>query len=136
MYAVQVATVRVEIKQIGEDMVQNSGSFRLAGISAERLIETRYSANKVSLLDEMRSYLALKVLALSEESHLEIFSIQEQEKKERDEQGNERPVVDIRYWAHGSPIYTAQRLNGLLAHNRNQFQQWLDNKVYYDFFNY
>ena len=34
-------------------------------------------------------------------------------------------TVDLRFSAHGSPIFRSERLNGLLAHNRSNFQQWL-----------
>ena len=34
-------------------------------------------------------------------------------------------TVDLRYSAHGSPIFRSERLNGLLAHNKTNFQQWL-----------
>ena len=34
-------------------------------------------------------------------------------------------TVDLRYSAHGSPRYRSERLNGILAHNKSNFQQWL-----------
>ena len=115
-YDVQISTVNVLIKTINDDMVLNSGSIRLGGIGAERLLETRYSANQKSLLDNMQAYLSKEVFKLSSETNLEFFSIQT----------NQPDTVDLRYWAHGSPILKSERMNGLLAHNRSQFQQWLN----------
>ena len=119
-----VSTVVVTIRQLGDEATTNSGSMRIGGLSAERLIETRYAkktANERSLLDELRRFLARNVYQLASEAQLEFFSVQ-----------NHRTLantVDVRFWAHGSPPLTAERLNGLLAHHRLAVQQWLNGAV-------
>lgn len=72
---VQISTVIVVIKQIEDDMVQNSGSIRLSGVKAERLLETRYSPNERSLLNEIQTYLSEKIYKLGSEDNMEFFSI-------------------------------------------------------------
>lgn len=118
-YDVQVSTVNVLVKKVTDDMVENSGSIRLSGIGAEQLLETRYSLKQTSLLDEVQRYLAIEVLNLSSPSNLEFFSVQT----------NMPGTVDLRYWAHGSPIINSQQLNGLLAHRRGEFQEWINTMV-------
>lgn len=116
-YEAQVSTVTVLIRQVSEDIVRNAGSIRLSGVRAERLVETRYSINERSLLNEIQSYLARNIYRLSSDDNMEFFSVM-----------NHRTLpntVDLRFSAHGSPIYKTERLNGLLAHNRSDFQQWL-----------
>ncbi len=116
-YEAQISSVKVEIKAINDDITSNSGSIRLSGLQAEKLIETRYSPNERSLLDEIRTYLANNVYKLSSDSNLQFFSIMNHKSLPN--------TVDLRYSAHGSPIFKTERLNGLLAHNRTNFQQWL-----------
>ena len=108
--------VYVTVKLLNDDILTNSGSIRLSGITAERLLETRYSPNQRSLLDEIRAYLSSKIYKLSSESNLEFFSLMP----------SKQGFVDLRYSAHGSPIFKSERLNGILAHNQTQFQQWIN----------
>ena len=117
-YAAQQCTVVVYVKGVNDELVLNSGSIRLSGVTAERLIETRYSpTSDRSLLDEIQTYLAKDVYRLGSVENLKFFSIQNHKIWSQ--------TVDIRYAAHGSPVLRTERLNGLLAHNRTNFQQWL-----------
>lgn len=116
-YEAQTATVIVTVRQINDDIVQNSGSIRLTGVSAERLVETRYSSNERSILSEIQTYLAKNIYKLSTDENLEFFSIMNHKHLPN--------TVDLRFSAHGSPILKTERLNGLLAHNKTNFQQWL-----------
>jgi len=116
-YEAQISTVHVTIKSITDDVVLNSGSIRLSGVTGEKLVETRFSPNEKSMLDEMKSYLANEIYNLSSEANLEFFSVMNHKSLDK--------TVDLRYSAHGSPIFRSERLNGLLAHNRSNFQQWL-----------
>ncbi|CAF0714325.1 unnamed protein product [Brachionus calyciflorus] len=118
-YEAQIATVYVTIKTINEDLVQNSGSFRISGITAERLIETRYSQNEKSFLTEIQNFLAANVYRLDNEENLEFFSIMNHKTLSN--------TVDLRFSAHGSPIFKTEKLNGLLAHNKQNFQKFLLN---------
>lgn len=116
-YEAQISAVVVNIRQVNEDVVKNSGSIRLSGVRAERLVETRYSPNERSLLNEIQSYLARNIFKLSSDDNMEFFSLVNHKTLP--------DTVDLRYSAHGSPIYKTERLNGLLAHNKSDFQQWL-----------
>jgi hypothetical protein len=116
-YEAQLSTVSVTVRGITDDVVLNSGSIRLSGVSAEKLLETRYSPNEKSMLDEMQSYLAKNVYRLSAEANLEFFSVMNHKTLTN--------TVDLRFSAHGSPIFKSERLNGLLAHNKTNFQLWL-----------
>ena len=116
-YETQVSTVSITIRAINDDAIQNSGSIRISGISAERLIETRYSSNERSYLDDIRTFLASKIFKIDSETNIDIFSIMNHKYQPL--------TVDLRYSIHGSPYHKAIRLNGLLAHNRTQFQRML-----------
>jgi len=116
-YEAQISTVQVTLKQIGDDVVTNSGSIRLSGTTAEKLLETRFTPNQKSLLNEMQAYLAKNIYKLTSENNLEFFSIINNKVLTN--------TVDLRFSAHGSPRLKSERLNGILAHNRSQFQQWL-----------
>jgi len=117
-YEAQISTVLVTIKTINDDVVLNSGSIRLSGTTAEKLLETRYMPNQKSLLSEMQTYLAKNIYKLSSENNLEFFSIINNNKGMNS--------VDLRFSAHGSPRLTSEKLNGILAHNKSNFQQWLN----------
>jgi hypothetical protein len=116
-YEAQISTVIVKVKNLREDLVINSGSFRLTGTTAEKLLETRYSSNEKSILNEIQSFLAKNVFKLLSEDNLEFFSIMNHKTLPN--------TVDLRYSAHGSPVYKSERLNGILAHNKTSFQQLL-----------
>lgn len=117
-YEAQIATVYVTIKKLDEHFVVNSGSFRLSGLEAKRYVETRYSSGK-SFLSRIQTYLAENVYHLSSDDNLIFFSLMENKMN--------ASVIDFRFSAHGSPVFTSQKLNGLLAHNRNKFEHFLLN---------
>ncbi|RNA38220.1 neural-cadherin isoform X7 [Brachionus plicatilis] len=117
-YEAQMATVFVSVKKLSEDLVKNSGSFRLSGISVERYVETRYSRDGKSFLSRIQSYLAQDVFNLASDDNLIFFSLMTHGHKSAD-------TVDFRYSAHGSPVFTTQKLNGLLAHHRKHFEHFL-----------
>lgn len=115
-YEAQTATVYVTIKKLNHDFVANSGSFRLSGLEAKRFIETRYSSEKdKSFLSQIQAYLANSVYNLSSINNLIFFSLME----------NKMNSVDFRFSAHGSPLFSSQKLNGLLAHERINFENFL-----------
>lgn len=116
-YEAQVCTVKVSVRGASEDVVRNSGSLRLTGVTGEKLVEVRYSPNEKSMLDEIRSYLANDVYKLDSDANLEFFSVMNHKTLEK--------TVDLRFSAHNSPLHRSERLNGLLAHNKTSFQQWL-----------
>ena len=72
-YEAQISTVQVTIRSVSDDVVLNSGSIRLSGVTGEKLVETRYSPNEKSMLDELRTYLAGEIYGLSSENNLEFF---------------------------------------------------------------
>lgn len=116
-YEAQLGEVNIVIKTIHEEAVENSGSIRLSGISSEKLVETRYSSDGKSYIDEIQFYLAKDIFKLQKEDSLEIFSVINHKKLSN--------TVDIRYTIVTPPYHKSLRLNGILAHSRNQFQRKL-----------
>jgi hypothetical protein len=116
-YDSQLCTVSILIKTLSEDAVLNSGSVRLSGTTAERLIETRYAPLGRSYLSEIKRFLALKVFNLKNEDLIDVFSLTNNNQY--------TSVVDLRYTINQSPFHKPTRLNGMLAHNKTQFQNML-----------
>ena len=72
-YEAVISTVQITVKSISDDVVLNSGSIRLSGVSGEKLLETRYSPNEKSMLDEIQTYLANEIYKLKSDANLEFF---------------------------------------------------------------
>ncbi|XP_061162553.1 neural-cadherin-like [Saccostrea echinata] len=102
------ATIKVVIKEISEEAVYKSGSVRLAGITAEEFVEIPNDMSGQSHYDKFRKLLAEKLRVAI--SYVEIFSVMKN-----------GPYVDVRYAAHGSPWYPANKLDGIIATNKDQF---------------
>ena len=94
-----ISTVIVTVKEIPQEAVFSSGSIRFSGTTAEELIDP--DAQGVSKLDSLKVILAEAVGAQLE--NFDIFSVLNVEGMER--------TVDIRYAAHGSPYYPADKLD-------------------------
>eukprot|EP00057_Strongylocentrotus_purpuratus_P034310 XP_794702.3 PREDICTED: neural-cadherin [Strongylocentrotus purpuratus] len=99
MFPDVVSTVIVTVKDIPQEAVFSSGSIRFSGTTAEELIDP--NAEGVSKLDSLKVILAEAAGAQLE--NFDIFSVLNVEGMER--------TVDIRYAAHGSPYYPADKLD-------------------------
>lgn len=95
-----IAQVVVTVKSIPEEAVDKSGSIRFYGVSAEEFIAVK-EGSEISLKDRFRNNLA-KVLNASVEN-VDVFTVLK---------NDNASVLDVRFSAHGSPYYEAERLNG------------------------
>ena len=79
----------------------------LTGITAENFVEVSNDLSGQSHYDKFRKLLAERLRV--RESYVEIFSVMKN-----------GPYVDVRYAAHGSPWYTASKLDGIIAMNKDE----------------
>lgn len=106
-----IAIVDVTVKYIPEEAVDKSGSIRFKDLSPERFIVDN-NAGK-SIKDIFRDNLA-KILNISNEN-VDVFTVLKNDDK-----------LDVRFSAHGSPYYEAERLNAIAAQNQNELVNGID----------
>lgn len=114
------AKVTVTVKEIPEEAVDKSGSVRLFGITAEEFIKPKRQANgnEISLKDQFRNSLA-RILNASIEN-VDVFTVLK---------NDNASVLDVRFSAHGSPYYEAERLNGKVLLHQHALEKELGIKV-------
>lgn len=110
------AQVTVTVKEIPEEAVDKSGSIRLYGITAEEFIKPKRQANgnEISLKDQFRNSLA-RILNVTTEN-VDVFTVLK---------NDNASVLDVRFSAHGSPYYEAERLNGKVLLNQHALEKEL-----------
>ncbi|MPC30156.1 DE-cadherin [Portunus trituberculatus] len=107
---VAVGVTTITVVELTQDALTQSGSLRLANISAKALLQqTAPGVVRTSLYDRLRKQIA-NIHQISEDE-VDVFSL-------RDAPAGEG--VDVRYSCHRSPLYSAARLNGLLLGRRQQ----------------
>ncbi|MCL4133902.1 UNVERIFIED_CONTAM: hypothetical protein GTU68_064760, partial [Idotea baltica] len=109
------ANVTVTIKDITEEDVINSGSVRIAGISAEDFIRVwDYKKQKIvkSKYEKFREEIA-KLFETNIEN-IDVFSVQLYDSRP--------PITDVRFSVHGSLHYQPVRLNGLVLQHRSEIE--------------
>jgi hypothetical protein len=110
------ANVTVIVKELPEVAVYNSGSIRVAGITAEdfvRVWDWRTQQQHPSMYERFRNMLA-KTLNVRSKSQIDIFSVVTRQLRP--------PVTDIRFSVHGSPYYKPVFLDGTVAMNKAAFE--------------
>lgn len=114
------AEVIVTVKEIPEEAVDKSGSIRFYGITAEEFIEKPKdgSNNGLSLKERLRYSLAQLLNATLE--NVDVFTVLKNDNSS---------ILDVRFSAHGSPYYEAERLNGKVAQNQGALEEELDVKM-------
>lgn len=115
------AQVTVTIKNIPEEAVDKSGSIRFYGITAEEFVKTNQDEQGmeiISLKDRFRNSLA-KLLNTSIEN-VDVFTVLKNDNSS---------VLDVRFSAHGSPYYEAERLNGKVLLHQNALEKELGLKI-------
>ncbi|XP_022110110.1 neural-cadherin-like isoform X2 [Acanthaster planci] len=110
----QTSTVNVEVRDIPEEAVRSSGSFRFQGVTAEDLVGLPVGGGQ-SKLDVLKGILADIVPAKSE--NIDIFSVINVP--------GETDQVDVRYSAHGSPYYPPEKLDGAALENKKRIEDEL-----------
>ncbi|XP_066290641.1 neural-cadherin-like [Branchiostoma lanceolatum] len=110
IWADAVSSLVVNVKEVTEEQLVNSGSIRFDGATAEEFITPGKDGQ--SKYDLFRQAIAKVVGARVQ--NVDIFSV-------LNVPG--RRSVDVRYTAHGSPVYPAHKLNGLAAQNRQTLEE-------------
>ncbi|NXU52532.1 CADN protein, partial [Turnix velox] len=106
-----VSTVKVMVKEIKHDALNNAGSIRIKDITPEEFISQ--SSEKQSKYYQMKKLLSEIISAQVENVH--IFSVQNSPGQTRG--------VDVWFVVYGPPYYKAEMLNGNVAASRS----WLEN---------
>ncbi|XP_058809964.1 DE-cadherin isoform X2 [Phymastichus coffea] len=98
------ATVNVTVKEIPKEAVVKSGSIRFLGISAEDLIApSGVGISKKDLLQEH-----LSTMFNTSVENVDVFTVLHSPYQNDS-------VLDVRFSAHGSPYYAAEKLNTIVA---------------------
>lgn len=101
------ANVSVTIKNIPEEAVINSGSIRLFNITEEEFIKS--TKDTESLKDRFQSKFA-EILNISVEN-VDVFTVL------HSPYHNNKSLLDVRFSAHASPYWPAEKLNTILTNN-------------------
>lgn len=109
-----VAQVTVTVKEIPEEAVDKSGSIRFHGITAEEFIEVPRDGNEISLKERFRNSLS-QILNASTEN-IDVFTVLK---------NDNASILDVRFSAHGSPYYEAERLNGKVLLHQEELEKEL-----------
>lgn len=109
------ATVTIRVKEIKEEAVIKSGSIRYSDISAEEFIAPGFSG--LSPKDKLTAALA-EMFNISTEN-VDVFTVLTHDER----------TIDVRFSAHGSPIYEAERLNGMVGQRQAQLETDLNLKM-------
>lgn len=107
------AIVNVTVRDIPREAVVKSGSMRLSGMDAETFVAR---VNGVSPKDVLHEKLSLILNATKE--NIDIFTVLRAASSESE--------VDVRFSAHGSPYYPAERLNSKVSLNVEEVQLKLE----------
>ncbi|XP_041101476.1 neural-cadherin-like [Polyodon spathula] len=105
-----VSTVKVVVKQLKKEAVQNAGSIRITNMTAEEFISAE--AGKESKYSMLKSVLSEIIPAKLDNIH--IFSVMNASQRFRE--------VSVWFAAHGSPYYKAEKLNGNVAAYKDKLE--------------
>ncbi|XP_055381774.1 DE-cadherin [Condylostylus longicornis] len=106
------ADVTVIVKIIPEEAVDKSGSVRLYNITAEDFIKVpRNDPTALSLKDRFQNSLA-RMFNIST-NNVDVFTVL----------AYNASTLDVRFSAHGSPYYEMEKLNGMVAQARQDFEE-------------
>ncbi|CAH2285593.1 neural-cadherin-like [Pelobates cultripes] len=105
-----LSTVKIVVIDISEEAVQNAGSVRMKGITAEEFLAQ--SLDDVSKFEQMRSLLSEVVQV--ELSSLYVFSVLNT--------AGLTGSTDIRFAVSGPPYYPAEKLNGMVASSKQKIE--------------
>ncbi|XP_033248054.1 DE-cadherin isoform X1 [Drosophila miranda] len=111
------ADVTVVIRELPEEAVDKSGSIRFINITKEEFIyvpRDMQSPEALSLKDRLQH--SLSKLFNTSVSNVDVFTVLQ----------NENNTLDVRYSAHGSPYYSPEKLNGMVAQNQQRLENELD----------
>ena len=101
-----MSKVIINVKEVSQEAIQQSGSFRFEDVTAEEFI-AKPADGKPSKLETLQNIL-VEILPAKYEN-IDIFSVINVPGKER--------TIDVRYTAHGSPVYPASQMNSAALAN-------------------
>lgn len=110
------ATVQVTIKEIPEEAVDKSGSIRFVDASAEKFVDDGTALGPKEKLHDF-----LSELFNTSKENIDIFTILKSD--------SDSAVLDVRFSAHGSPYYAAEKLNGKISQHKSKLEERLGLKV-------
>ncbi|MGH0141278.1 UNVERIFIED_CONTAM: hypothetical protein FKN15_078002, partial [Acipenser sinensis] len=105
-----VSTVKVVVKELKKEAVQNAGSIRITNMTAEEFISAE--AGKESKYSMLKRVLSEIIPAQLDNIH--IFSVMNASQRLRE--------VCVWFAAHGSPYYKAEKLNGNVAAYKDKLE--------------
>uniref|UniRef100_A0AAZ3QNN6 Neural-cadherin-like n=1 Tax=Oncorhynchus tshawytscha TaxID=74940 RepID=A0AAZ3QNN6_ONCTS len=106
-----VSGVTVYVRELRDEAIYNSGSLRLADVTAKEFIEQRGSLRSryELLVDFLSEMLAVGV------DDINVFSLMDVRER----------TLDVRFAVHSSPFLRAERLQGYLAAHKQKLQSFL-----------
>lgn len=112
-----VAEVVVQVRELPEEAVDKSGSIRFVGTTAEEFVETPSDGG--STKKEILHGVLARLLNASAEN-VDIFTVL---------RSDNASLLDVRFSAHGSPYYEAERINGKVSMHQAEVERELDMQV-------
>lgn len=109
------ADVTVTVKEIPEEAVDKSGSIRFINVTGEDFIKLPRDADPGMLNMKDRLQRILARLFNTSVENVDVFTVF----------NYNASILDVRFSAHGSPYYEAEKLNGLVAQNQNELERQL-----------
>ncbi|KAJ8343652.1 hypothetical protein SKAU_G00309810 [Synaphobranchus kaupii] len=106
-----VSSVTVHVQELRDDDIYNSGSLRLADITAKEFIERRGDAR--SRYEMFRDFLS-EMLPTSPDN-INIFGLMDVRER----------TLDVRFSVHGTPFLRPEKLHGYLAAHKQKLQSFL-----------
>jgi len=107
------AYVNVTVKELPEEAVEKSGSIRFYGLTAEQFVEPDESG--ISRKEIFQEKLATMLNTSVE--NVDVFTVL------HSPHHNNRSLLDVRFSAHGSPYYAAEKLNTIIAQHSKEIER-------------
>ncbi|XP_039592498.1 neural-cadherin [Polypterus senegalus] len=108
-----ISTVKVVIQELPKEAILNAGSLRITNITAEEFISVQEGESKYSKLKNL-----LSETIPAEVDNIHLFSITNVKQHYRE--------LNVWFAAHGSSYYTAEKLNGNVAANKEKLETALN----------
>ncbi|XP_060537347.1 DE-cadherin [Cylas formicarius] len=108
------ANVTVTVKEIPEEAVVKSGSVRIAGSTIEEFV-AKSATNGKSRKDVLHQRIA--EIVNTSISNVDVFTVLTSP--------SNNSLIDVRFSAHGSPYYAAEKLNNKITNNQEKLESEL-----------
>ncbi|KAG8237691.1 hypothetical protein J437_LFUL017859 [Ladona fulva] len=124
------AYVNVTVKEIPEIAVDNSGSIRFSGITAEDFVSSKQGISKRDLLQDKLA----NILNVSR-SNVDVFTVLHSPHHPAPSPfsipspSDPPPLLDVRFSAHGSPYYHPEKVNSMVSKHMTDLERALDAEI-------